>query len=147
MQSLIPAAILLLAIAGLSWRHGGWPERLVALSMAAGLLAAVVIQYHPLGRLPHFGVFIVDLALLTVLVGVALRSDRWWPLFCCAFVLLAATSGLALAFDQHLERLNTVVDPSVWNALALISLGVGLFEVASRVRVKPSAQGSPERDG
>lgn len=127
--SLASVALVLTGLGGLAAWRGDWPERVVAVAMLTGLIATPLIELHPIARHPHLGLFVVDTALLVVVTGVALRSQRWWPLFCCAFVLLATGTGLALAFDERFGRLSGGVGPEFWNVMAAFALAAATWEV------------------
>jgi len=134
-------AFILAVVGGLAAWRGAWPERLVAAAMIGGVVAAPLIELHPIGRHPHLGLFVVDSALLMVVIGVALGSDRWWPLFCSAFVLAATAMGLASAFNEGLSGLTGVAGPLFWNGMAALSLGASLWELRRRRRAPPEAIG------
>jgi hypothetical protein len=134
-------ALVVAVIASLAAWRGAWPERLVAAAMVAGLIAAPLIELHPIGRHPHLGLFVVDSALLMVVVGVALGSDRWWPLFCSAFVLAATAMGLASAFNDGLSGLTGAAGPLFWNGMAALSLAASLWELRRRRSPPPEAIG------
>lgn len=127
--ALAGVAVVLTGLNGLAVWRGDWPERVVAAAMAAGVIATPLIELHPIARHPHLGLFVVDTALLVVVAGVALRSSRWWPLFCCAFVLLATAAGLALAFDERVAGLTGGAGPVFWNAMAALALGAASWEL------------------
>jgi hypothetical protein len=81
-----------LAILGLSCfsalKWGGFDERLAG----AGLLAAVIITNIVTdGSYGHTetGVLIVDVSVFFGLLVLALRSDRFWPMWAAAFQLVA----------------------------------------------------------
>lgn len=89
--------LLLLITCGYAIWRGGKPERWTA---AALLVAAAATLLIHLPRTAHFRdleteVLLVDLALLALLVGIALRADRYWPLWTAAIHASAVAVHLA----------------------------------------------------
>ncbi|KAB7648904.1 hypothetical protein [Polymorphobacter fuscus] len=84
------SVITLLTIAGCcayALRWGGLDERLAAIG---GLLAVVASNIVTDGAYTHTegGVLVVDVALFIGLLVLALRSDRFWPMYAAAFQLV-----------------------------------------------------------
>ena len=105
------------------WK-GGWSERLVAI----GFLAAWLIS--PLVRLggwngPAWTGLTVDAAFLALLLFVALRSGRYWPLFAAAFELLSVLSHIARLVDPGVRAWAYATADAIWTYLLLASLAVG----------------------
>lgn len=107
-------AVLLTSTGVALWR-GGWPERLAAAAMILAWFATGLVYRSQLWFGPQITVFVVDLALLLVLLFIALRSDRWWPMWACGF------HGLTLIL-----MLATLADTSISNRAGYIA-GGGLF--------------------
>ena len=107
------AALLISAGVGL-WR-GGWPERLAAVAMILAWIATGLFYKTHLWFGPQTAVFLVDLSLMLVLLFIALRSDRWWPMWACGF------HGLTLIL-----MLATLADSGISNRAGYIA-GGGLF--------------------
>lgn len=81
-----------------AWRAGEVPERAGALIMVIGSLAtAVVAQIDSLGTSTiHLGVLAIDLAVMAVFLSIALRTDRFWPLWVCGFHLVGVATHLTM---------------------------------------------------
>lgn len=67
---------------------------------------------------------IVDLVLLGGLAHVAARTDRYWPLWICAFHMLSVLSFLAWQFAPNSPLLFKAIS-GIWSIPELIVLCVG----------------------
>jgi hypothetical protein len=132
--------VLVATVAGAIWR-GGLPERIAAGAMAmAWIGTAVVYNSHQL-RGFQGGPMLVDMALLLVLLVIALRSDRWWPMWACAFQALNVVLHFALAADAVLWRWAAWVASSYFSYLTMFSLLLGL--IGRRRVASPTDAASP----
>lgn len=116
--------VLLLTAAAAAWR-GGWPERLGAAAMVLAWAATAVVYNSIQLRGFQAGPMLVDLVLLLALLYVALRSDRWWPMWACAFQALNVVLHFALAADHVLWRWAAWLASSCFSYLAMLALLVG----------------------
>jgi hypothetical protein len=132
--------VLLATVGGAIWR-GGLPERVAASAMGlAWIGTAVVYNSHQL-RGFQSGPMFVDMALLLVLLVIALRSDRWWPMWACAFQALNVVLHIALAADAVLWRWAAWVASSYFSYLTMFSLLLSL--IGRRRAVSPTDAASP----
>lgn len=69
-------------------RWGGFDERLAAIGMIVAVVASNIVSDGSYGH-TETGVLIVDAALFFGLLLLALRSDRFWPMWAAAFQLIA----------------------------------------------------------
>lgn len=97
MRFWLTEAVLLLLLC-LAWRRGGQPERWVAISLA--LTFFLLLGARGLTGSPQFTtldpvLFTIDTSALALLVWVALRANRWWPLWCSALQLIVVVGHLA----------------------------------------------------
>ncbi len=105
----------LLITAGVALWRGGWPERLAGVAMILAWFATCFVYNIHQKFGPQTAVFLVDLALMLVLLFIALRSNRWWPMWACGF------HGLSLIL-----MLATLADPKIPNH-ATLNAGGGVF--------------------
>lgn len=118
--------------------RGGRPERQASLVMAGGLLLTWLL-IHPFVRRyhgPEFGVAIADTLMLAAFVWIALRADRFWPLWMAAMqaviVLLHLSMSLkAYTFPNYYK--NTT---QLWSYPQIALLFVGTLR--HRLRMQPS---------
>jgi hypothetical protein len=77
----------IVAVAGLAFWKGGREERLAAMIMLWSWMLALVLRDRTWPPV-QWGGLLADVIYLAVLVFIALRSPRWWPIFATAFQLL-----------------------------------------------------------
>lgn len=118
-------AALLISTGVALWR-GGWPERLAAAAMILAWIASALLYKTRLWFGPQTAVFLVDLALLAVLLFIALRSDRWWPMWACGFHGLTLILMLATLLDTRISnRAGYIAGGGVFSYLTMAALFFG----------------------
>jgi hypothetical protein len=121
----ISLAALLTSTGVALWR-GGWPERLAGGAMILAWFATGVFYKSHLWFGPQTAVFLVDLALLLVLLFIALRSDRWWPMWACGFHGLTLILMLATLLDTRISnRAGYIAGGGVFSYLVMAALFFG----------------------
>jgi hypothetical protein len=86
----VALSIIFIATCGIAFRWGGFDERLTACAFIANaILTNLVSEFDP-NRYAHTATlqFYADVALLAMLLVLALRSDRFWPMWAAAFQLI-----------------------------------------------------------
>src|SRR5690348_8693069 len=93
--------LILLGCCGYAILAGGRDERIGAAIMLAGSALTVAAALLPdfSWRTARLGVTLVDLTVLGALLALALRTDRFWPLWMTAFHLIAVATHLAILVD------------------------------------------------
>jgi uncharacterized membrane protein YjjP (DUF1212 family) len=91
---LFTIALAALVVAAL--RHGGWQERLAAFVIVAASFLSPFVQERGFAN-PEIGVLFVDFFLFAVFAAIALRSDRFWPIWAAGFQLGGLAVHLAAA--------------------------------------------------
>lgn len=125
-------ALVITATAAL-WR-GDWPERSGALAMIIAWFATPLVQ-NGLQRFGvQAGVMIVDAGLLAALLYVALKSNRWWPLWACGFQAMNVVLHVAVIADAKIWAWSYFVASSVFSYLVMIALFLGTMNRPPRVR-------------
>ena len=108
------------------WR-GRWPERTVAFGMIVSSIATAALQNTHDWSAPQWADLGDDVLYLLLLLWVALRSDRRWPLFAAAFQLvLVCVYGAELA-DVRIGARAPFLAGAIWSFLILIAVLVGLW--------------------
>ena len=74
---------------------------------------------------PEWGLMAVDLAALGVFVWIALKSDRYWPIFAAAFHLLTIATHFARTADPTVLRFAYITAEILWGYLLAFSIGYG----------------------
>ena len=103
MLRIVAFELLQLAASWFAIRWGGAPERIVGWLLLSAALISLAIgvpanNFRSLSFV-HFG---IDAMLFAGLLAVALRANRFWPYWLCAFELLAIGVHGARAFDSTL---------------------------------------------
>jgi hypothetical protein len=121
--------------------RGGWPERSAAVAMIGAWLSSAYAQN--IGQVigPQIGVTIIDLLLLALLVGIALVSNRWWPMWATAFHGLGALLHLAVLLDQKVMGRAYFIAGAVFSFLTVLALFLG--SIRRRVAAVPTDAASP----
>lgn len=118
--------VALLMTAGVAVWRGGWPERLAAVAMSLAWFASGLLYKQTLWFGLQTAVFLVDLALLLVLLFIALRSDRWWPMWACGFHGLTLILALATLADARISnRAGYIAGGGVLSHLVMAALVCG----------------------
>jgi fumarate reductase subunit D len=113
--------ILLIAVCAYAFWRGGPPERWAAV---ACLVAAAATLLIPLPRQYHFRtveteILMIDVALLAALTVIAMKANRFWPLW--------ATAAHSTAVAVHLAK---VANPAlVWPVYAFASSSSSLVVI------------------
>ena len=118
---------LLLSVLVYAFARGGPPERIgSSIALAASLLTHAALS--PFGI--RFGdvetaVFAVDVAVLGCFVALALKSERYWPIWVSALQLIGVLAHIAKVADPSMMRPGYAFILAVWSypTLALIALG------------------------
>lgn len=120
------------------WR-GGWPERLVGAITGIAWLATWLSPFNP-----HTGhsviqvdIFVIDLLLAAILILIALKADRYWPIWVSTLQVLTISFHGVRWYD------STVLPAAyhhltVWLAYpALAMIVVGTWRHEQRDRRRP----------
>lgn len=81
--------VVFVASLAIAFALGGNDERLAGAGMLLAALISPLVEDHAF-REVEVGILLVDLGLLTLLGAIAIRSDRYWPLFATGFLLTGA---------------------------------------------------------
>ncbi len=85
----------------------------------------------------EWGILLVDLALLALLVGIALRSSSFWPLFAAGFHLLALMTHFANAVDVEVGAWAYYTAEIIWGYLLAFAIAVGAWSYRHGRPVEP----------
>jgi hypothetical protein len=121
--------------------RGGWPERSAAVAMIGAWLSSAYAQniHQVIG--PQIGVTLIDLLLLALLVGIALVSNRWWPMWAAAFHGLGALLHLAVLLDHKVMGRAYFIAGAVFSFLTVLALFLG--SIRRRAAAVPTDAASP----
>lgn len=131
--------VVLYGISIAAFWKGGRDERLVA----AGLLVNVLLTWllrdwsWPYIQWEAFG---IDVLLLLLLVAVALRSSKYWPMSAAAFQLLAVLTHIAKLVDQNVNQWAYITAIIIFTYLLVFALGVGVWNTWRATRQPSTAE-------
>jgi hypothetical protein len=127
--------MLLIACCGYALFRGGAPERIVGAALAAAWLATLSRS----GRLvTHVdpsepGGLLIASLLLIVLVAVALRADRGWPLLIAGLQLAVAGVHFVSLFDSQIDRTSSAALIAMCTYPMSVVLAIGTWRHRRRL--------------
>ena len=137
---MIPRYYIFLAILFLTCGYALWrgrsDERIVA---AACLLATLATRFaiSPLSvrytGIEH-GLLIIDLLMLAIFVAIALRSERFWPLWVAGLQLTNSMAHLMKAIELDLLPVAYRADAVFWSYPILFILAIGTWRGQRELR-------------
>lgn len=116
----------LVGSSAMAWKWGGRDERLAAIGFILATIVSRLIDQSDFGS-TQVNVMIVDFVLLASLVALALRSDRFWPLWAAAFQLVGTTVHLASMTETGNFAWAYAVGLIFWSYPVMIALAVGTW--------------------
>jgi hypothetical protein len=134
-------ALLVLSCGYALWR-GNRDARIVGLICIAATLATrfavspISVRYSGV----ELGLLAVDAAVLIGFVAVALRSDRFWPLWVAGLQLTTSTAHLMKAVDESLLPIAYGAAVALWSYPILIILAIGTWRGHRRMRSQHEVQ-------
>lgn len=141
---------LWLGVCGYALWRGGQPERLVAGMFLIAFPLGSFINAKLRSEGIQWGSLSVDLALLVLLLMIALRANRYWPMGIVAMQLLQVMGHLLKLADPTMLPLLYWLSSVVWAYPMLILLLLGAVRHRNRVRrlgPEPSwSNSSPQPD-
>jgi len=126
---------LLIASCGYALWCGGPPERIVGGSLLLAALATM-LSYSELAvrfRAVETGLLATDLMLLAVLVLVALRADRGWPLVLAGLQVDTVGAHIVKAIDPRMISVTYALMIAGWSYPMVILLAIGTWRHRCRL--------------
>lgn len=116
-------AVLMTVCALAVWR-GRDDERLASAGFLAGW-AMTLLVFRARSEETQWAVLAIDTALLGLLLLIALRSARFWPLMVAALQLLTVGVALSKSLDTRISAWAYLTASLVFQYLALLAIGYG----------------------
>lgn len=136
-QSIFVFAIFI-AAGVLAWKRGGPPERAAAVIIASWVVLDSIyhLVFGPSGfdRVDPWHVFL-DVTVLGLVVWIALRANRVWPLFVAAAQLLSVTGHIAVLLEPDGMRRAYWAMTQLPQYIQLTALLAGAWAHARRERL------------
>jgi hypothetical protein len=112
------------------WR-GRETERLAATTVLANWAITMVV-YRATSRDTQWGILVVDLVELGVFLWIALRSQRYWPLFVAGFGLLQVLTHGAKALDTRVSAWAYITAEIIWAYLIVFTIAYASWSAPRR---------------
>lgn len=115
---------------------GGAPERIGTTLVLVGSLLTLAAISSQAGSYSSVetGVFIVDLATLLAFLALAIRAQRFWPLWIAALQLIGTLGHIVKLVDPHLIPKAYAFAAIVWSYPMLLILALGTFNHQRRLK-------------
>jgi len=131
---------------------GGAPERIgaAAYALAAGATHLIVTAHSERWMTVEMGVFIVDALVFVIFVLLALRANRFWPIWVSAFLGLGVLGHLGRLAGPDVFWWAYAVILTIWSYPILAAIAVGTWLHRRRLAlygVDPSWSISSARSG
>lgn len=127
---------LLFACAAYAGICGAAPERIgAAIIFAGAVLSAVAasaasVRYQGV----EVGVFVVDVVTIAAFILLALRAERFWPIWVSAFLGVGALGHLAMALHVRVIPWAYAVVLTIWSYPILATVAIGTFNHRRRLK-------------
>lgn len=104
--------------------------------MAAGVYLAAwaltLVVFRSNSEDLQWPVLIIDACLLGILIVLALRSQRFWPLFAAAFQLLGVITHIARALDAAVSGWAYQTAGLIWSYMVISAIAYGSVTAPKR---------------
>ncbi|HEV2818006.1 MAG TPA: hypothetical protein VGW40_12395 [Allosphingosinicella sp.] len=120
---------LMLICCAYAFIGGGAPERIgAAIFLIGSVLTYVVLETSPIDfRGVEVGVFIIDVVVFAAFVLLAVRANRYWPLWMSALLGLGVVGHLAMLLHPRVIPWAYAVVLSIWSYPILLLMAAGTF--------------------
>lgn len=107
------------------WK-GGAEERVAAITYgSAALVAPLIRDQRWIGT--QWGLFWVDAVCFSLLLIIAMRTKRYWPIWAAGFQLLALLMHPASMVDKAVGAWAYITAGIIWTYLTLFAIGIGAW--------------------
>ena len=120
-------AVLLLASCLYALRRGGAPERIGAVVYLLAAFGTLAVVSNPAGRYAavEVGIVVIDLLMLAALFTLALRAERFWPIWATGIHIIAAAGHAIKLAEPELMRWAYAFVLAFWSYPMLLILVIG----------------------
>ena len=132
-------ALLVLSCGYALWRGRG-EERIIALACILAVVATKFVVSPLSGRYAgvEIGLLLIDLAMLSAFVAIALRSERFWPLWIAGLQLTGSSAHLMKQLSPDLLPKAYGAAAALWSYPILLILLIGTWRGYRRRQEKHS---------
>jgi hypothetical protein len=126
--------LVLPTVCALAWFRGGVTERRVATALIIAVVATVTAPLvGSKFQGPNWGVIVIDSVFLVVLVMIARRSTRFWPIWAAASQLGGCLAHLPAILNPEIPKHLYGATQPFWIWPLMVSLSIGALS-AHRLR-------------
>lgn len=125
---------LWLGVCGYALWRGGQPERCVAVIFLVAALSNWVTYIPNPWRGVQWGIFAVDTVMLALMLAIALRANRYWPIGMAAMQVLQVIGHLLKLADSVMLPMAYWISAAVWAYPMLILLWLGTVRHHNRTK-------------
>lgn len=129
-------ATLLLISSGYAMWRGGAPERAVGCSMVAAYVATLFSHSEFAIRFTdvELGVLTIDILLMVILMAVALKADRGWPILLAGLHLTTVGAHAVRMIEPEMIEVTYAVMLSMWSYPMVVALALGTWRHRRRLQ-------------
>ncbi len=120
---------LLIGAFGYAWLRGRREERLAAAVCVVASFASLLLLTRLRFSEIEYGILAVDLAVLAAFVAVALRSERFWPLWVSGLQMTSTVPHVLKLIDPGLMPFAYAAAETIWSYPILIIIAIGTWRV------------------
>lgn len=119
---------------------GGWAERGNALITLAAVMISIIAEQDTSTswRNPMITVWVVDMAVSASFFLIAVKSDRFWPVWSFGFASATVVAHIARLLSPGLPYLVYFRTEGLWAYPALAAMVVGTWSHRPRRMIAPS---------
>jgi hypothetical protein len=117
--------ILVVVSSGAIWK-GEVEERIAGAALFVTVFATYLLRDHSWPSL-QYAAFAMDAVMLAVLVFLALRTAKYWPLAAAGFQLLAVLTHIGKMIDPQVNQWAYLTAIVIFTYLVIIALAVGTW--------------------
>jgi hypothetical protein len=137
---------LMAAVCGAAFWKGDREEQVTAGALLLGWVATLLFR-DPRWLGAQTGALVIDALFFAMMVVIALRTTRYWPIFAAAFQLLAIVTHGARIADPAIRGWAYATASILWTQLVLIALGIGVIGTWLEARQLARTDGDPTDPG
>ena len=115
--------------------RGGAPEQVGVTILGVGSILTVLVVSGPSSRFGsvEVGIFLVDVAALVAFLILALRAERFWPLWITALQAIGTAGHAVKLLDPAVMRWGYAFALAVWSYPMLLLLVLGTWNHRKRL--------------
>ena len=135
LNSIVFAVLLLLSCSYALWR-GGTPERIGAIVYLLAAFGTLAVVSGPAGRYSTVerGIVVIDLLMFAVLFILALRAERFWPIWATGLHMITTAAHAIKLTEPELMRWAYAFVLAIWSYPLLLIIVIGTWNHQRRLK-------------